>query len=68
MIYNTLNLETASDEEVKQAAIETGNLLMYYMCAEGNYSSEAKERGEVKAKYYKIVDECKKRNIPVEYI
>ena len=68
MIYNTLNLETASDEEVKQAAIETGNLLMYYMAAEGNYSSEAKERGEVKAKYYKIVDECKKRNIPVEYI
>ena len=68
MIYNTLNLETASDEEVKQAAIETGRLLMYYMAAEGNYSSEAKERGEVKAKYYKIVDECKKRNIPVEYI
>ena len=68
MIYNTLNLETATDDELKQAYNEAGNTLMYYMAAEGNYSSEAKERGEVKAKYYKIVDECKKRNIPVEYI
>jgi hypothetical protein len=68
MIYNTLNLETATDEELKQAAIEAGRLLMYYMCAEGNYSQEAAERGAVKAKYYKICEECEKRNIPVQYI
>ena len=67
MIYNTLNLETASDEELKQAAEETGRLLMYYMAAEGNYSSEAKERGAVKKKYYEIVSECEKRNIDIVF-
>lgn len=68
MIYNTLNLETATDEELKQAYNEAGNRLMYYMAAEGNYSKEAKERGEVKKKFYEIVNECEKRNIPVQYI
>ena len=68
MIYATLNLETATDEQLKQAYNEAGNTLMYYMCAEGNYSQEAKERNEVKKKFYEIVNECEKRNIPVQYI
>ncbi len=68
MIYATLNLETATNDELKQAYEETGRLLMYYMAAEGNYSQEAKERNEVKKKFYEIVNECEKRNIPVQYI
>jgi len=68
MIYATLNLKTATDDELKTAYNEAGRLLMYYMAAEGNYSQERKEREEVNAKYYEIVKECENRNIPVQYI
>lgn len=68
MIYNTLNLKEATDEQLKTAVNECGRLLMYYMAAEGNYSQERKEREEVNARYYEIVKECESRNIPVQYI
>ena len=36
---------------------------MYYMAAEGNWSSEAKERGETNAEYWALINEMKERNI-----
>lgn len=36
---------------------------MYYMAAEGNWSSETNDRQAVTKEYYACIDECKKRDI-----
>ena len=38
---------------------------MYYMAAEGNWSSEAKERGETTKEYYACVKECEDRGLDI---
>jgi hypothetical protein len=39
---------------------------MYYMAAEGNWSSEAKERGEAKKEYADVEEEMRKRGLSAE--
>mgnify|MGYP003338180006 CR=1 FL=1 len=42
-----------------------GRNQMYYMAAEGNWSAEAKERGEANKEYWDCLAEMDSRNIKV---
>lgn len=56
---------TFSNEALLQEHDRLFRAYMYYMAAEGNWSSEAKERGETTKEYYACVKECEDRGLDI---
>ena len=59
------DFKTMTNEELETEYDRLWRAHMYYMAAEGNWSSEAKERGEVEKEYWALIGEMKERNIEV---
>ena len=59
------NFQDLTDAELEKELDRLWRSYMYYMAAEGNWSSEAKERGEVTKEYFDCVTECKNRGMEV---
>ena len=57
------DFESMTDAELSEELVRLWRSYMYYMAAEGNWASEAAERGVVTAEYYACVGECKKRGL-----
>ena len=57
------NYKEMTDDQLFEEYMRLGRNQMYYMAAEGNWSSEAKERGETNAEYWALINEMKERNI-----
>ena len=57
------NYKEMTDDQLFEEYMRLGRNQMYYMAAEGNWSSEAKERGETNAEYYACSAECAKRGL-----
>ena len=57
---------TMTDEEVTAEFYRLWRQVMYYMAAEGNWSSEAKARGVAKQEYSEVEEEMRKRGLSAE--
>jgi|LakMenEpi03Aug12_release.lakeMendotaPanAssembly.Ray.scaffolds.fasta_scaffold660959_2 hypothetical protein len=60
------NYTAMTDEELTAEFYRLWRQVMYYMAAEGNWSSEAKERGEAKKEYADVEEEMRKRGLSAE--
>lgn len=56
---------TKTNEELEAEYDRLWRQRMYYMAAEGNWASEAKERGQADKEYWDCVTEMNSRNIKV---
>ena len=59
------NYKEMTDNQLFEEYMRLGRNQMYYMAAEGNWSAEAKERGEANKEYWDCLAEMDSRNIKV---
>jgi hypothetical protein len=61
-----VDFTTKTNEELEAEYDRLWRRHMYYMAAEGNWSAEAKERGETEKEYWALITEMKNRNMEFE--